>query len=454
MNNISRAVKQVLANSGGRFKGRQASTGGDFEEGIRLAGLTPSQVVKAVLLRSDKHLLMAVLRADQILDLAHLAARFKRDFVLCNDAEVQALIGEGEPALLAPLPQAYGIKAIIDESVDVMEMVYFAVGVPGLFIQSSPEDFVRLHTSSLRGHRIAEPPQVVASIEPQSGVDELRRQVQQVNRLPAMPGLAMELLRIRHNPYAHASELSAVIEQDPSLTAQLIRYASSPLYAYQGKIESVEQAIVRVLGMDFVQDIAFGLALGKAFNNPRGGEFGLDQFWRHALYCASLTQSLCEAIDFQRRPSPGLAYLSGLLHNFGLLLLGHLFPAHLQRLQKAREKYPLMPLQALEHKLFGVTHNEMGLWLMDAWDMPREVSNAVSGHHDPDLSGDFTIFANLVYIANALLKRHGIGDSAVTEVPQALLDRVGLGVEQLEASLGAVLMGRENLELMARKMAA
>ena len=450
--NIPTTVRTYLAASGGRFKGRQTEVGNTFEETIVLAGLEPEQVVRPVMLRSGKTFLMAVIRADHQLDLEHVGRLFKREFALCTPDECMELLNECDPQAQPPLAGAFGIRAIMDRAVEVMEQVYFAVGVPGLFINASADNFALLQADTWKGHRIALDPAEQAESAGQR--DGMRRKVQQVNDLPAMPGLATELIRIKNNPYAHASELAAVMEQDPSLSAQLIRYATSPLYAYQGRIDSVEQAIVRVLGMDFVQDIAFGLSLGKAFNNPKDGPLGLNNFWHHAVHCASLTQALCESIDFQRRPSPGLGYLSGLLHNFGILLLGHLFPAQYERLNRAAEKWPEASLLQLEREILGVSHTEMGLWLMDAWDMPREIAKAVSGHHDEGLDGDYSIYANLVFVANALLKRHGIGDSEVLEIPQAMLDRLGLSFEQLEAALGSVLKDQEGLTFMASKMAA
>lgn len=447
---IPDSIKQFLANSGARITAHSVGAAAGVEQAIGLAEIPADQVVKAVLLRSGKHPLLAVIRADQQLDLQRIAALFKRDFALCDEAEIRLLTAQGEPGWLSPLATVYGIKAIVDPAVTEREQVYCALGVAGVLIQVSAADFATLMGDSWQGRQIAS----VARPAAQAQAEDMRRQVQQLNRLPSMPGLAMELLRVRHNPYAHASELAAVIEQDPSLSAQLIRYANSPLYAYPGKIESVEQAIIRVLGMDFVQDVAFGLSLGKAFNNPRHGELGLEQFWRHALYSAALAQALCNRMEFARRPSPGIAYLAGLLHNFGLLLLGHLFPAQWRRLNLAREKYPERALPDLERALLGVSHTEMGLWLMEAWDMPREICETVSGHHNPELTGDYTIYANLVFVANALLKRHGIGDSPVDEVPASLLARIGLNTEQLEQALEAVLAGQENLDFMVAKMAA
>jgi HD-like signal output (HDOD) protein len=91
---------------------------------------------------------------------------------------------------------------------------------------------------------------------------------------------------------------------------------------------------------------------------------------------------------------------------------------------------------------------------MDAWDMPKEIVEAVAEHHNPQHCGDYSVFSNVVFIANALLKRIGIGDAESSEVPQALLERFALDEEKLEQALASVLEGRDGLEFMATKMAA
>jgi HD-like signal output (HDOD) protein/prolyl-tRNA editing enzyme YbaK/EbsC (Cys-tRNA(Pro) deacylase) len=444
--NISSTVRTFLANSRVSFKGRKVTPADTFEATLAQAGISLPRVVKPVMVKAGAAYLMAVIRADQELDIPSLNKLFKRDFTLCSESEVNELLPNCDYQGLPPLAEPYGLRSIVDASIGDMPNLYFASGTAGLFISTSGAEFVRrLHEAGWKGRCI------IKGTYPE---ETMRRKVQGLNELPAMPGLAAEIIRLRNNPYANASELSAVIEQDPSLSAQVIRYASSPLYAYQGKVNSVEQAIVGVLGMDFVEDFAFGLSLGKAFNNPRSGPLGLDDFWQHALYCAALTQTLCNQINFAIRLPPGVGYLAGLLHNFGILLLGHLFPAQFERLNRAVAARPQRTLLELERETIAVSHTELGLWLMEAWDMPKEICEAVSEHHNAGHRGDNAVFANLVYIANALLKRHGIGDADSTEIPEALKQRFGLDDEKLELALANVLQGREGLEFMAARVAA
>lgn len=454
--NIPDTVKTYLATKGGEFKIRVADVEDDFNATLAMAKLASRKVAKAVLIKSGKAYLMAVIPADRELDFSMVNRMFKREFEFCNEADIQELFPNCDPNYLPPLAEAYGLKAVQDKNLNELEYVYFASGEAGTFIRAGAADFKKLQGSAWRKHEISTPHQKSES-EIQS-LEELRMaikdKVQSVKGLPPMPGIAAEIIRLRNNPYAMANELAAVIEQDPSLSAQLIRYATSPLYAYQGKVESVEHAIVRVLGMDFVFDLAFGLSLGRSFRIEKSGPVGLDNFWQHAIHTATLVQNLCGAIEYSRRPPPGMGYLTGLLHNFGFLLLGHLFPEQFARLNRAIEANPDRSVLDVERETIGVTHTELGLWLMDAWEMPREIIEAVREHHNAKHSSDYSIYANLIYIANALLKRIDIGDSEVMDVDDALLERVHLSREQVEAVFANVMDDTDGMEFIASKMAA
>ncbi|VAX00154.1 hypothetical protein MNBD_GAMMA20-1127, partial [hydrothermal vent metagenome] len=134
-----------------------------------------------------------------------------------------------------------------------------------------------------------------------------------------MPEIAQALLKLANDPDGNLQDLVNIIEHDPSIAAQIMRYARSAFFAYGAEITSLQQAVTAVLGYDLSLDIAIGLSLGKAFNIPNFGPMGLYPFWRHAVYSAALCQRLSYCISGPQRLQPGMAFLAGLLHNFGVL---------------------------------------------------------------------------------------------------------------------------------------
>jgi len=269
-----------------------------------------------------------------------------------------------------------------------------------------------------------------------------------------MPNMAQKIIQLNSNPYAHAEDLAKLIEKDPSLSAQIIRYAQSSFYGYEGTIASVRQAISRVLGYDLVMNIALGISATRPFKSAPQGPFGLQAHWRHATYNATLSQGLCNAIPAKQRPRPGTAYLCGLLHNFGFLVLGYLFPREFVELNNSIAEDPNTPVIEQEERLLGTNHAELGSWLMEAWNMPEEVHITISQHHNFNYSGPHAEYARLVNIANQLLKRHDIGDADSDDLPADLLEKVGLSDTQAVSILDKTFEGREDLDTMARQLAA
>lgn len=274
------------------------------------------------------------------------------------------------------------------------------------------------------------------------------------DKLPPLPDVAQALLRLRDDPNADAKRLAAIVEIDPSLAAQLVRYAASALFGYRGRIDSIADAISRVLGFEKAMHIALGLSSGKALVHDHSGPLGLKSVWEHALLSASLIQRLGTLIGGSNtpgqvnpmKPVPGLLYLSGLLHNIGFLLLGHFFEGEFRALNEAAFRRGDEPVINLEKELLGTTHCELGATLLRRWRMPGEVLTAVLNHHNEAYRGEAAVYANITLLADRLLKRIGVGDGDSTELPEGILEALGIRHEAAEEELGLLMEKRREFD--------
>jgi HD-like signal output (HDOD) protein len=283
---------------------------------------------------------------------------------------------------------------------------------------------------------------------------DIRNRIKRLEKLPPMPEMTQKILRLSAKPDADVKELVAVVELDPSLATQVMRYASSPFFSYQGKVDSVHTAITRVLGFNTVMNLALGATAARPFKIARNVPLGLDAFWRHAVYSAALVQALSSAVPKEIRPPAGMAYLAGLLHNFGHLLLGHLFKQEFLILNKFVSKYPDKPIDLIEHKVLGTNHGVIGSWLMEAWQLPEEIVIAVREHHNEYYQEIHAVYPQLVFLADRLLKGYDIGDAVDSQVPPALLDSLGIGEYQAMSITGRIMEGCEGLDSMASSFAS
>ena len=234
----------------------------------------------------------------------------------------------------------------------------------------------------------------------------------------------------------------------------MISWASSPYYGYQGKIDSILTAISRVLGFDLVLNLALGISVGKSLNVSSEGALGLNAYWKQSVYCATLSEKLCSFIRGNERPQRGLVYLSGLLHNFGQLLLGHLFPPQYYLINRYVEMNPHIPVASIERYLLGITHVEVGALLMESWNMPADLVSAVIGHHEEDNDNEYAIYSNIVLIANRLLNRLNIGDDTESDLPEKLLKAVGIDEADAIKALELIIEDTAELDSIAKQMAA
>jgi HD-like signal output (HDOD) protein/prolyl-tRNA editing enzyme YbaK/EbsC (Cys-tRNA(Pro) deacylase) len=433
--------------------------------------ITAGNIAKALILKDLRGMVMAVIPGAHNLDLDALNRQLHRNLRPAEPQDYHGIFADCSPDMLPPLGEAYGFETIIDDSLLDKDLVYFVSGNNNELIRISGHDFQLLHSNAWYGntfsHIISEPQsaeddspattpvaQKQAARTKTQSKTKVKQRIQKITNIPPMPSMAQKIIQLNSNPYAHAEDLAKLIEKDPSLSAQIIRYAQSSIYGYQGTIASVRQAISRVLGYDLVMNIALGIAATRPFKSAPQGPFGLQAHWRHATYNATLSQGLCNAIPAKQRPRPGTAYLCGLLHNFGFLVLGYIFPNEFVNLNNIIAEDPNTPVIEHEERLLGTNHAELGSWLMEAWNMPEEVHVTISQHHNFNYSGPHAEYPRLVNIANQLLKRHDIGDAVSDDLPAELLEKAGLSDAQAVSILEKTFEGREDLETMARQLAA
>ena len=258
---------------------------------------------------------------------------------------------------------------------------------------------------------------------------DMRQKISQVKALPPLPGIAQRMMELGSDPLADAKKLAELIEQDPLLTAQVIRWASSAFYGYRGKISTVQIAISRVLGFDMVFNLALGLSALSSLRAEKDGPIGTKMYWTHALASVQLMKALNEKMPVEQRQNANQVFLAGLLHNIGFPLLGDQFPEDFSYLNKLILANPSLSVVNLENFALGVDHTVLGAWLMNTWSMPKLISDVVYHHHNPCYRGENSQLNLLTYLSDCLLGQMGIGDARNQSCPEDVYSGLQLSAE-------------------------
>ncbi len=271
--------------------------------------------------------------------------------------------------------------------------------------------------------------------------------------LPAMSEVGQKLLHLMQEADAHVRQLTEIVGSDPALAAQIIRYANAPFFGFQGRIDSVEKAVITVLGYDGVMGIALGLVAMGSLPASAKALLTREGFWWKAVAAGSIAQALATQRPLRKQLKPGLAYLSALLRDIGHLFLASRFKDACDAIADRRQQLPDMPLASIEQDVLGMSHAQIGEQLLQAWQLPEEVITAVGHHHEADYDGDFAVYVHLLQVADILLEED-ISD----EFPSARLTdavkRLGIDADCVADLWQTILHDREGLESLARQLAA
>jgi len=243
--------------------------------------------------------------------------------------------------------------------------------------------------------------------------------------VPVLPEILLKLLEACDNESTPLTTVASLIDKDPSLSYKVLQLVNSAYFGLKTTYSGVDQAVV-YLGANSVKNMAVTAAVHQIFNGEQFSAlkyFNIHSFWYHSLKCATLSRRLAEHTS---AANPDDAYLGGLLHDLGKLLLVAAFPEQYEMViaESMRDE----DLLEAEQNHLGTTHCQIGSWLIDDWKLSSLIGDAIVYHHETvERIRQALGLVKIVYTANELSK-DGDQESAC-EAGHSLL---GIGRNELE----------------------
>lgn len=195
-------------------------------------------------------------------------------------------------------------------------------------------------------------------------------------RLPVMPQVLARLLDACLADSNDLEELASLIALDPGLAARVAAVGVASGDPAQ-QPANLAQCLARA-GAGVIRSIATGEAAASVFGGAAGAGPLHQRLWAHAVKSALLARALAQSLAY---PDPEEAYLAGLLHDAGMLVLAVLDPAGYPRL--ATHGRDDEALCRVEQERYGATHAEVGAWLSAQWQLGSFLSDSLLYHHAP-----------------------------------------------------------------------
>lgn len=215
--------------------------------------------------------------------------------------------------------------------------------------------------------------------------------------------IVLKVLNLFKNEFTSIEEIENLISKDKGFTARFIRIANSPFYGFSRQIKSIKEALF-LLGLDTAKSLILATSSRYLYKTFDSFEQSL---WEHSLavgLCTSLLAELKNTI----KPQEALA--CGILHDIGVLFLKNAFlDAYLRIYEKIYEMEK--DLVELEIESIGYSHTEVGAYVADKWNFPKEIMIAMKCHHliVYEEEDKYENIFNLVKIADQICLNLGIG---------------------------------------------
>lgn len=219
-----------------------------------------------------------------------------------------------------------------------------------------------------------------------------------IDTLPSETSLLVELMDLCNNDDATFEMFAVAIRRDSGLTAQFLRIANSPLYRQWNEVTELKRMLI-VLGMQNVKKIIITGAVQNFFSKMAKEHGSLTyRFWLRSLVCAHLAENFARKINYKKTDE---AYLAGLLHQIGILLL---LVNYKENYQPILEQYELTDnFQELEKANYGIDHCEVGATLIESWQLDSLMSDAILFQYsDPQELVNSPTLLKIISVARAL----------------------------------------------------
>jgi HD-like signal output (HDOD) protein len=197
-----------------------------------------------------------------------------------------------------------------------------------------------------------------------------------ISHMPEPPKAAIQAINLLEDPSVPVAKAAEFISMDETLTAKLLRLSNSAYYGFQGRITTVNEAIVR-LGVNVVKCSLYASMMESS--GLKISPFFLE-LWRSALYTAMMSKDIGVMLNHPRKD---LCFTAGLLCDLGQILMN----------EAAEKVYPDLVtavrrnnanMAEIELEFYGFNHTHVGAKLAEVWQLPPVYENVIRFHHAVD----------------------------------------------------------------------
>jgi HD-like signal output (HDOD) protein len=206
--------------------------------------------------------------------------------------------------------------------------------------------------------------------------------VDRLHVLPSLPEVVAQIAKATADPGTNARQIHELVIKDAAIAAKMLRLVNSVFYGLKEPVRDLEQA-VNILGFKTVRSIALSVGVLNAFQQQNAC-FNMKVFWTHSAVSAAISRMIAirsRSMDIE------LAFLAGLLHSLGMLLLAQAAPDETRSIIAVAQEFAL-PFHRAAREVVDTDEAELGGWLCQHWELEPALVRAVRDQHRLPVTSD------------------------------------------------------------------
>lgn len=227
---------------------------------------------------------------------------------------------------------------------------------------------------------------------------EMLKKLNRINDLPTLPAIAMEVNRMLQDDDVSIDSLCDTIEKDQAIVSKLLKLSNSAFFGLRFKVNTVREAAM-LLGFSSVRNVVVSVSVLKAFCGIKSIKgLNLEDFWKHSISVAIIGKELAKQSEIAQ---PDEAFLGGLLHDIGKIIMIQHFPEEFSNVfEKVHVSNELFSQAEKDIQIAG--HALIGGILAQKWKLPELMVHAIRYHDNPSISCSDYNLVLVVHMANML----------------------------------------------------
>lgn len=267
--------------------------------------------------------------------------------------------------------------------------------------------------------------------------EEIVQKVSVADGLPSLPKVAIDVLEMSKRDDVSVDELTAVIQNDPVLTAKMLKMVNSSLFGVAREVSSIKRA-VGLLGMRSVKVMALSFSLVDTLNTDDQDGFDYAAYWRRALTTGVAARLIGRTI----KPAVSEeAFVAGLLADIGMVAAWRCVPTVYREILDIWRATG-QPLPQVERDKMGFTHAYLSGTLLETWGLPKVICEAIATHRGDgaEAIGEPGSLPTIIHAAAILadLFCQEVASAQLDCIKDLCIEKTGIAADKLEQILEAI----------------